>query len=139
MEVPRSRTYLHSKCGQGTTVSGDNFAYLSDPFLFCWGTYCAHCKTYRGLGAFVWADTGESLAARRRRLRRGCPRGVKVWGWFLGPLLVAAAGAVVGWLAIGRPPEGPIAGACIGWLPAVGVLPSLLAKHVWGIEFRALL
>jgi hypothetical protein len=137
-DVPTSRTYLHERCGGATLVSGENLEWLLDPFLPCSGTFCAGCRRTAGLGAFRWEDTGETIAARRKRLRKMCPPTVKVWGWLLGPLAVAAVGALVGWLMIRRPIEGPVAGALVGALPAAAVMPTVLAKHVWKIDFRAM-
>ncbi len=108
---------------------------MSDPFLFCIGTYCASCRSYGGLGTFEWEETGETLSARRRRLRRACPGVIKVWGWLLGPLVCAGIGAGVGWLVRGS--WDGLSWGLITGITCAAVLPSLLAKFVWGIDYRA--
>jgi hypothetical protein len=137
-QIRNGRTYRHRTCGGETRVSGDNFEWLSDPFLPCTGTYCAGCRRHGGLGAFEWSDTGETIAARRARLRRGCPAMVKVWGWLIGPILAAVLGAGIAAAVTGRPREGAVAGALTGWAMCAAVLPSQLAKRVWGYNFRSI-
>jgi hypothetical protein len=69
--APSQRTYVHLACGQPTTVDGEDYKMLCDPFTGPFGvsTMCVHCGTQDRLERFIWADTRESLADYHKRLR----------------------------------------------------------------------
>ena len=90
--TPRSeRTYIHSGCGQATTISGFDFHRVANPFFMVMGsTVCVQCGPIP-LSEVRWEDTGETLADYRRRIRRRI-----IWVWAFWPLMMAA-GAYAGW------------------------------------------
>jgi hypothetical protein len=136
-QIRNGRTYRHLTCGEETWVSGDIFKNLSNPFLLCGGTHCSWCRLNGRLWAFEWSDTGETISDRRARLWRECPAMVKVWGLLIGPILAAALGAGIG-AAVTARPLGAVDGALAGWVMCALVLPSQLAKRVWGCDFRSI-
>jgi hypothetical protein len=135
--APTERAYIHQACGGTTVVSGNDFSRLANPFAFVSSTVCATCKTAASLGTFSWADTGESLTAYRRRLRRTAPLALKICGWVVAPLVALALGAGIGWLVARQDIKGPIIGGFLGLLIGAGFVMPLLAKWVWGIDYRA--
>jgi aminoglycoside 3-N-acetyltransferase len=74
---PENRTYVHLQCGRKTTVDGEEFLGLCNPFTGLLGvsTFCVPCRKQAPLNDFMWADTGENLAEYRRRVLRSIPRG----------------------------------------------------------------
>lgn len=79
------RTYIHEQCGQATEVSGFDFVRVANPFFFAMGsTVCCQCGPV-SFGEVAWNDTGESVAAYRRRLRSK-----RIWVWLFWPVLIAA-------------------------------------------------
>jgi hypothetical protein len=135
--VPTERAYVHQHCGQATVVSGNDFSRLVNPFAFVSATYCVSCQGAFSLAAFSWEDTGESILAYRRRMRRMAPLSFKLCGWVVGPLLSGLIGAAIGWLFTPQEAKGPIIGGLMGLLIAAGFLMPLLAKWIWGIDYRA--
>ena len=133
-QIPTQRAYVHRKCGQVTLVSGDAFDRLSNPFAFVARTACAGCQRDVWPGTVVWEDTGESIAAYRRRLRRAAPLSLKLCGWGTGPLLGAAAGWAVGPHDISK----PILGAFIGFIAVTFFLAPILCRWVWKIDYRSI-
>lgn len=93
--LQKGRTYIHSRCGEATCVSGNDFAGLCNPFAPCLGTVCAACGGPDSVGKFSWADTGESLSEYRKRLRRKSPVFFRLWAWLFSPLIGAGGGAAV--------------------------------------------
>jgi hypothetical protein len=126
---PTSRTYVHLQCGRKTTVDGDEFQGLCNPFTGLLGvsTFCVPCRKQAPLNDFMWADTGENLAAYRKRVLRSIPRAMRVRmrllraallivppiigfvvaralmhrGAIVVPALAAIGGLIVGVLAVG--------------------------------------
>jgi hypothetical protein len=89
----------------------------------------------------TWSQTrptGPSWIGTKvlRRLRAAAPASLKLCGWVLGPLGGAALGAGVGWLFTPNQPKGPIIGGALGLLLAAGFLMPILARWVWGIDYR---
>ena len=68
---PAQRAYVHLACGGQTVVDGSDFRGLCDPLggLLPTTTYCVHCARQDALDRFAWADTNETLADYRRRVR----------------------------------------------------------------------
>jgi hypothetical protein len=75
--VPNQRTYIHLTCGQATVITDEHFKGLCDPLTGWFGvsTYCTTCARQDRLERFYWADTKESLADYRRRIRATLPAG----------------------------------------------------------------
>lgn len=118
-ETPTSRAYVHARCGGTTVVDGDDFVGLCNPMfgLLPVQTYCVKCAGVRPLEEFVWADTNETLAAYRQRLRAtvvspAAKLGQKVLR------MVCLIGLPMMGLAFGQRHGGP---GAILW-PAVGVI-----------------
>jgi hypothetical protein len=138
-EQPRTRrrAYVHQDCGGTTVVSGDEFARVSNPFAYVSQTYCASCGSFAGLGRFSWDDTGENLAAFRRRMRQAAPASLKLWGWLLGPLLAATACGLVGYFCSAQLPlAGLLAGAVVGAAFFAAFLTPYMSQWFWGIDYR---
>jgi hypothetical protein len=135
--APDSRPYVHDRCGQITVVSGHDFSRLANPFAFVSQTYCVVCQTFVSLRSVAWADTGESIAAYRRRLRAEAPMSLKLVGWGIGPLVCAGLGAGIGWLFTPNQSKGPLIGGVTALILAVGGLMLVLSRWVWGIDYRA--
>jgi hypothetical protein len=136
-KTPDSRPYIHDRCGQVTVVSGNDFTRLVNPFTFVSQTYCVGCQGFASLRSVAWADTGESIAAYRRRLRGEAPQSLKLVGWFLGPLAALLLGAGIGWLFTPKDFKGPLIGGLLGLVLAVGFLMPVLSRWVWGIDYRS--
>ena len=77
---PENRTYVHLQCGRKTTVDGQEFQALCNPFtgVLAVKTFCVPCRKHAPLNDFMWADTGENLAAYRKRVLRALPRGLRL-------------------------------------------------------------
>jgi hypothetical protein len=67
---PVSRAYEHKSCHAVTVASGDDLVRLECAFRPLDGTYCCRCQTFVGLDDVRWADTGETISAYRRRLKK---------------------------------------------------------------------
>lgn len=133
----RRRAYVHRDCGGTTVVSGDDFARVANPFAFVSQTYCASCGSFAGLGRFTWDDTGENLADFRRRMRQRAPASLKLWGWFLGPLLAASVCGLVGYFCSAQLPlTGLLAGAVGGAAFFAAFLTPSMSQWFWGIDYR---
>lgn len=79
---PEHRSYIHTQCGQVTTVDGDDYLGLCDPMQLWLGllpqrTMCVHCRKTGPLNEFVWEETKETLASYRSRLRKTIPMVVR--------------------------------------------------------------
>ena len=79
--APSQRTYVHLACAQSTTVDGEDYKMLCDPFTGPFGvsTFCVHCGGQDKLERFIWADTRESLAAYRQRVRSTLSSSYLLW------------------------------------------------------------
>ncbi len=124
---PDDRSYVHTACGRKTTVNGDEYLGLCDPMSLWLGllpqsTLCVHCKTTLPLNEFVWADTKETLAAYRARLRQTIPLPVR-WFIYLLRIFLFVFFPVAGFL-LGRAISGLVL-AIVGAL--VGAFIGLLA------------
>jgi hypothetical protein len=67
---PVSRAYEHKSCKAVTVASGDDLVRLECAFRPLDETYCCRCQTFVGLDEVRWADTGETISAYRRRLKK---------------------------------------------------------------------
>ena len=130
-----SRVYVHKKCRGETVVSGDAFDNLSNPFTLVTGTQCCACNKAVNLGQVYWADTRETLAAYRRRVRRKAPLNLEL-GMAGAILLCGVIGAIIGRVIKPGETSPTIIGAFVGILPAWGVIPPFLARWIWKIDFR---
>jgi len=65
-----SRAYEHESCHAVTVASGDDLVRLECAFRPLDGTYCCRCETFADLDEVRWADTGETISAYRRRLKK---------------------------------------------------------------------
>jgi hypothetical protein len=136
-DSPRdSRVYVHETCGGETEVSGDDFARLASPFSWVTQTYCASCGTFAGLRQFAWTDTDEDIASYRRRLRARAPLSLKLCAWVFGPLLGAALCAAIGFACTSDGVSGAVVGGLVGLVLLPLLLMHVLAKWVWGIDYR---
>lgn len=136
--TPWQRDYVHRSCGGQTRVAGVDLEALLEPFVFCTSTKCAVCGRYDRLANFTWADSGETVAARRQRLRAACPPALKVCGWFIVPLVAAAGGALGGWYLLAREWIGATGGAILLAVLALQHSAFLLGRYVWRINHGAL-
>jgi hypothetical protein len=120
--IESGRAYQHAKCGNVTRVSGNDFAFLCNPFALCTGTMCVACGAPDALNQFAWVDTGESLTDYRRRLRQESPFHYFLAIWLVAPIIGASIGAGGGaiWAqmnpANGALPFGLLFGAAVGVL-----------------------
>jgi hypothetical protein len=149
---PAARTYRHRPCGTLTQISGQSFLRLANPFAVAHETICCGCGRAVPIRDVEWADTGENVAAYRKRLRSETPLGLRVFFGLLGPVLGAligfACGYVGGLLMIGtvgnRPwwlqwESGLIGGlvaAFAGCLLGAQLLPGPLMRRLWGRDYR---
>ena len=109
-----SRVYVHSKCGQPTRIHAKELSRLADPYQPLIKLKCSQC----GLVLFrtiAWEDTGETINAYRRRIRKNEPKsyylpywaamymagGLGVLGLILGAVVAGASGAVFLFLLFG--------------------------------------
>jgi hypothetical protein len=152
--VPRSptaRVYRHEQCGSLTEISGHNFLRLANPFAVVGETICCGCGTAVPIRDIAWADTGENVAAYRRRLRTAMAVGRRLFFGCLGPLVGALAGFLCGY-ACGLLIIGPV-GNRPWWLQASGfifgaiaafvglqlgaqLLPAPMMRLVWALDYR---
>ena len=135
--VPTSRTYVHDRCGNATVVSGNDFESLANPFAFCSGTMCVACNKAFPLKQFVWADTGETITARRSRLRGATSPAQKLFSMLVGPLIFGLIGAGIGYLIKPARPSYMAGGAVGGIALFIGILP-MFTKALFKIDYRAI-
>ena len=126
--APASRAYVHRECRKTTVVDGEEYEGLCHPYFGLFPTTrCVHCHKQGPLRDFAWADTGESIADYRRRVRAAVPAHWRV----IHPLtkLLIVVLPVLGLLA-GR----AIADQRTVLLPAAGVVVGLvLGAMAFGI------
>ena len=67
---PVSRAYEHRSCHGVTVASGDDLVRLETPFRPLDETYCCRCEKFVTLDEVRWADSGETISAYRRRVKR---------------------------------------------------------------------
>src|SRR5262249_8055114 len=67
---PVSRQDEHKSYHAATVGSGGDRVRVQGAFRPLDGTYCGRCQTFVGLGDVRWADTGETISAYRRRLKK---------------------------------------------------------------------
>jgi hypothetical protein len=139
--VPASRVYYHARCGGRTAVSGLDFTRLANPFSLVQETFCCGCGGFVKLRDVCWADTDESIADYRARLRREAPLGLKLMRWLIAPgvmgglfmlLLIPAATAPetkAPALVFGL---GAFFGALVGFF-----LGGLVGRLIWRTDYRA--
>src|SRR5262249_15239220 len=128
--------YTHENCGQGTVISGSHFSSLANPFSQVGKTLCASCKEFVDLKTVHWHDTGENVAAYRRRLLRAAPLTLRMFGWLISSLAGAALGAGIGWFCTPKDPKGPIIGGGTGFLLGFVFLTPYLPRLIWQIDYR---
>jgi hypothetical protein len=71
--LPASRDYIHSSCGNVTSINETVLDAICDPFYSTQGTICSACARPFPLDEFAWADTGENIEAYRKRLKSFVP------------------------------------------------------------------
>ncbi len=128
-----SRNYVHRRCGQETCVSKGDFRSIVNPFLASSGTYCMWCKKMDALDQFVWADTGETIAAFRRRMKDSTPASFILFRRIAPPLAVIL-GAGLAWQSASSA-MGLLAGALACLVPVLLLLANPLRRIIWGIDY----
>ena len=132
---PDSRNYVHLTCGQPTCVSKGDFREIVNPFLLSDRTYCVSCQKMDALERFVWADTGETIAAFRQRMRDLTPASFLHFRRFAPPV-ATALGAGMAWRYTSSA-MGLLAGGVVGCLlPVIVLLANPLRRMIWGIDYR---
>jgi predicted nucleic acid-binding Zn ribbon protein len=121
---PTHRSYVHSTCGEVTTVNGDEYLGLCSPMMLWLAvlpqrTMCVHCNKAAPLDQFAWEDTKETLAAYRSRLR-GTMSPVKWVGVYVFRVLLILLGVTAG-ILVGHAASGvqlaiflAFIGLCVG-------------------------
>jgi hypothetical protein len=94
---PSWRAYRHSACGSTTVVSGDDYVLLECPFRPVSGTFCCGCKRFVPLDEVKWADSGETIAAYRKRVASTVPFWRKVYLFLFGTAYEGAVNWGVEW------------------------------------------
>jgi hypothetical protein len=143
------RVYLHRQCGGFTQISGHDFLRLANPFAVAQETICCGCCRAVPIRQVEWADTGENVAAYRKRLRAEMPLGRRLFFQVLGPVAGALVGFLCGFaggvLMIGRVGNqwllapgiiGGLVGAVGGGFLGAPLLPAHLMRMVWGLDYR---
>jgi len=74
-----SRSYYHIDCGGTTVVSEDDYIALESPFRGVDSTMCCSCNEFVTLDKVYWVDSGETIAAYRKRLYESVPAGQRWW------------------------------------------------------------
>lgn len=121
-QVPDSRSYVHSQCGETTEVDGGDFRNMASPVPGMVKTICSKCGQAFPVSEFQWEDSGEGIDAYYERHRARvpalprllCSRQFSVAILLIG-LLSGIALGVWSWSALG-----------IVWGIAVGVVASLV-------------
>ena len=62
-QIPESRTYRHTKCGNEIVVGDDAFGVVSNPMSSMERTQCSACEAMFPIAEFEWVDTGETIQA----------------------------------------------------------------------------
>jgi hypothetical protein len=138
-EPPESRTYVHDACGQGTTVDGWILDALSNPYRGVSGTMCAHCDQGVPLKRVAWAETGESIADYRKRMKQLVPASFRRRRWLVaaacvaGGLLLGVAGSYPFWTPRDVLPA--VVGGAVGLV--AGLALTIVAAPMPKIEYRA--
>jgi hypothetical protein len=146
VKPPTSRSYHHRPCirkpqGTETVVSGHDYTHICDPFWPCSSTYCCGCSDFVSLDSVVWTDTGETVAAYRKRLRAATPRFVRLWRTGLGFFLGAALGAILCKLLLRGDDIRELANFLLVLFVAVGgaftyIAGILILNKTYGIDYR---
>lgn len=73
------RVYQHEDCGVATGMPEEIIrSYLKNPWLYSNYTFCCGCGDYFDEKEFFWTETGENLAAYKKRLKaRAIKRGMR--------------------------------------------------------------
>jgi hypothetical protein len=136
--VPERRSYTHIGCGGGTTVDGWILQALCNPYRYVSATKCARCGGDVPLKQVAWTDTGEPIAAYRKRLKPLIPAGKRNLVSLLRFGLIAA-GLVMG-LAASYPfwSVRSVAPPFLGFLGgcALGITLAMLLVKTPKVEFR---
>jgi hypothetical protein len=140
--APTGRVYLHTRCGGQTRVSGGDYTHICDPFWPCTSTYCCECAGFAPLTEVRWADTGETVADYRSRLRRETPGLIQTWRYGVGLLAGGVVGAVASLLtaivadvAQNRRVGFAIVGGLVGAL-VLYLLGTVVLNRVFGVDYR---
>jgi hypothetical protein len=140
--TPNGRVYVHRRCGGHTKVSGGDYTHICDPFWPCTSTYCCQCSGFAPLSEVRWADTGETVAAYRRRVRSETPAMIQVWRYGVGLVPGGLAGAILGLLValLTDAPNKSLAGfAIIGGLIGaflIYLLGTILLNKAFDVDYR---
>ena len=134
--VPTARTYVHLPCGTPTTVAGDDFKLLCDPYsgVLHASTVCMHCDRADSLDRFAWSDTRESLTNYRRRLKRTVSPGYVAWRWLVPSVFLVLLPAALVYVAARNVPEYPTVASLSAAL--AGVLIGLLLYGAYLLRAR---
>jgi hypothetical protein len=149
--LPTARAYWHQQCGSLTDIRGRNFLRLANPFAAVGETICCGCERAVPIRQVAWADTGENIAAYRRRMRAAMPLGRRLFFSSLGPVVGTLAGFLCGYAggilmfgSVGNRPwwmqaSGFIGGALaafVGLQLGAQLLPAPLMRLLWGLDYR---
>lgn len=132
-----SRTYRHEKCGALTTVSGDTFDQVCNPWKGVFGTVCSGENCDGGVfSEFVWEDTGESLDKYRNRMQAESPWLLRFMNSGLFTLSAWAGGGIAGWFAAEALRFSGWVGAVVGFLAATQILYWLVVPFLFRVVFQ---
>lgn len=140
-EAPASREYVHDRCGGRTKLLEMDYPDYCDPFAWLTKAYCIHCGASVPLTDVRWADTGETLAECRRRLRELTPRPLRRWRTWLGQFLGAVGGFAL-WFPLSvllLPSDWVVSGTTVaGILSAIAFrdVGARLLNRKYGIDYR---
>ena len=130
-----SRAYVHKECGGVTVISGFQFGRITNPFDVVPQTYCAGCEKYVSLKKVAWVETGEVIAAYRRRMRATAPAALRLLTSYLAMLIYTALGAAIGSLFPADKAPAWLIGGAVGFALAIVAIPWLLSL-LWRIDNR---
>ena len=66
-QIPESRTYRHTKCGNETTVGEQSFELVSNPMSSMEQTQCSSCNAMFPISEYEWSARHTKNATDRQR------------------------------------------------------------------------
>lgn len=150
-QIPESRNYTHTSCGNTTSVSGNDFTALADPFSVVPATFCVACNKHFPLNEFTWDDTDELISDARARLALIAPPWARLASGRVGcgSILLGCVGmGIVGGLGLGLfggwlkwicPITGALLGAMIAVILFSAVLNPFIMRRFYNVSDPRLL